>query len=286
MPKAMAETTEPQTKPKSRKWGAVLLLFWPAALVVTGYLAWNRWGAQRLMRQFGQLRIEQIRIPPAPSYIRSDVLSRVFQDAGLDHISLLDQQSTAHIARAFETNPWVKKVDWVRKLPDGNVEVHLTYRRPVAVVPVSASRHPEVQGPARFAVDDEAVLLPSEEFDPVETDHYLHLLVKDVYPASGIGSTFGDERVLLGARLAGVLADQRANLKLVAIEVVENGSTPPLLVLIRSDRSRVVWGSPPGAELAGEVPAIVKLQRLLASPMIPDLDLRSAMLSPERPTQR
>lgn len=273
----MPEDLESSPTTRSRKWAGVLLLFWPALLVVGGYVAWNRWGAQRLMQKFGPLRVEQLHIPPPPPYVRSDVIHRVYEDAGLHQISLLDQQATAHIARAFETHPWVRKVDWVRKMPQGEVDVHLTYRRPVAVVPVSASRHPDVRGPARFAVDEEAVLLPSDDFDPVETDQYLHLIIQDVYPASGIGSPFGDERVLVAARLAGLLADQKVSLKLMAIEVVESPGVPPLLMLVRSDKSRIVWGSPLGSEHNGEVPALVKLQRLISSPLIPNLDLRSAM---------
>ncbi len=260
---------------RSRKIAGLLLLFWPAVLMIGGYVAWSHWGADRLSQSYGRLAIEQIRIPPAPTYVRTNVLQRVYEDAGLDSISLLDHQAAAQIARAFETNAWVRKVDWVQKL-SGEVNVHLTYRRPVAIVPIRQGRHPDLDGPGCYAIDEDSVVLPHVDFAPAETLQYLYILIEDVSAANSEGAPYGDDRVLAAAKLAGMLVDQRNALQIAGIKVVPTQGPNWQLVLLRTDGSTVIWGSAPGLELAGELPAPLKLQRLTTAPITPNLDLRAA----------
>ncbi len=104
----------------------------------------------------------------------------------------------------FLITPWVKQVTAVRKLPGGEVEVHLQYRKPVAMVFV-ISRHPEIKGKSFFAVDEDGIVLPTGEFNREQTMSYLHIEIPDVYPSGGAGFSFGDARVTSAAKIASIV---------------------------------------------------------------------------------
>ena len=139
---------------------AALAFIWPLLLLAGGFIAWNQWGADYLGEQYFGLDPALIQITEPPTYIRADLITDVYQDMGLDSVSLLEPQAAAKIASAFASNHWVRRVNSVRKLPGGGVDVRVDYRAPVAMVRV-ISRHPEVDGSGFFVVDGEGVLLPT-----------------------------------------------------------------------------------------------------------------------------
>lgn len=261
---------------------AALAILWPALLVVAAYVAWHRWGAEHVGRQYHRLDPSQIRLSEKPGYIRSDITRSVVASTGLDRLSLLDQQATARIAQAYSTNPWIQQVVRVRKLPGGEVDIQVQYRTPVAMVRVW-SRHQEVQGWSFFPVDITGTLLPTEEFDRSQPLQYLHIEIPDVYPTGQAGLPFGDSRVAAAAKLAGLLSPHRQRFGLAAIRLANAGPgesrTVALEVVMQSGQS-LVWGSPPGDEQPGEPDALAKLEALRAAPG-PGADLRVAAMSPE-----
>ncbi|WP_145119382.1 hypothetical protein [Rosistilla oblonga] len=245
---------------------AALAFLWPVLLVTGGYLAWHRWGADQINRNYNSLQIEKVQISPLPSYIRSNVIESVFRATDLTKISLLDPQATAQIANAFATSPWIDSVRRVQKTSTGNVDVHVAYRRPVAMVKV-VSRHPEVDGMSFFPVDGHSVLLPTDDFSRADTLNYIHIIVqRDTYPISGVGSKFGDTKVADAALLALLLCPHRETLGIEAITITQrppHDERPQLLNLVLKSGKQIVWGSAPGKELNNEPHASVKLQALL-----------------------
>lgn len=245
---------------------AALSLIWPAALLVGGYLAWHSWGAERVGQQYYRLDPATVTITPPPQFVRSDITAAVFKSHQLEKTSLLNRHATAMIAQAFQTHPWVEQVVRVTKR-SGGVDVHLRYRRPVALVRV-ISQHAETRGtPAVFVIDGRGILLPPEDFATLDKTSLLHIEVEGTYATGGIGNPFGDGRVIAAAALANLLSDYREQFQLAAIRLTNPRRTFNegwIFALIRTDGSDFIWGSPPGEETAGEPSAAEKLQRLAA----------------------
>ena len=141
---------------------------------------------------------EKVIITKQPSWIHADIRAEVFRDASLDGLqSNLDDSLAERIARAFRLHPWVADAK-VRKRPPAEVEVDLVYRRPVCMVD-------QPGGPA--PVDIEGVLLPSDDFSPIEKKSYPRLSGVDTGPVGPAGQRWGDGRVVGGAEIAAALAD-------------------------------------------------------------------------------
>ena len=269
---------------------AALAFLWPVLLVMGGSLAWHRWGADQINRRYNALHLEQVKISPIPEYIRSDIVESVFRATDLTKVSLLDTQATAQIANAFAINPWIESVTRVQKTSTstGNIDVHVTYRRPVAMVKVF-SRHPDVKDTGFFPVDANSVLLPTDDFSRADTHNYMHIIVKDTYPISGVGSKFGDTRVADAALLASLLLNYRESLGIVAItldERLSNDDQPQLLNLVLKSGQKVRWGSAPGKELNGEPQPIEKMRVLLSDPNASSLNLHTAQPAVSARTRR
>ncbi len=243
---------------------AVLAMLWPVLLVFGGYIAWQKWGAEHVARQFYGLDPDKIHVTERPPHIQSDVVDAVYRESKLDQLSLIDPGATARVAAAFSSHVWVSRVTAVRKLPGGVVDVHLRYRTPVAMVFV-ISRHPEISGRSFFAVDEEGVLLPTTEFTREHTMQYLHIEIPEVYPTGGVGSSFGDPGIIGAAKLAAILAPHRESLRLRSIQLHDSSRTSPVpqYQLVNDSEQAIPWGSSPGEELAGEPNGSQKIRRLL-----------------------
>jgi hypothetical protein len=240
-------------------------MIWPALLILGGYIAWNRWGAEEIAKKFYGIDVSLIHVTQRPEHIASDITEVVYRDTKLDQLSLIDPAATARIASAFSSHPWVSKVVAVRKLPGGQVDVHLQYRVPVAMVYV-VSRHPDVNGrPGFFAIDEQGVLLPTTEFTREHTMRYVHIEIPDVYPTGGVGSLFGDPRIIGAAKLAALIAPYRERLDTRSIQLHESSRTSPVAQyqLVTHSGESLLWGSPPGQEIYGERKADEKLQELI-----------------------
>ncbi|HBJ35523.1 MAG TPA: hypothetical protein DDZ51_12395 [Planctomycetaceae bacterium] len=244
---------------------AALAMIWPALLILGGYIAWDRWGAQEIAKKFYGIDASLIHVTQRPEHIASDITEVVYRDTKLDQLSLIDPTATARIASAFSSHPWVSKVIAVRKLPGGQVDVHLQYRVPVAMVYV-ISRHPDVNGrPGFFAIDEHGVLLPTTEFTREHTMRYIHIEIPDVYPTGGVGSLFGDPRIVGAARLAALILPFRESLDTRSIQVHETSRTSPVTQyqLVTHSGESLLWGSAPGQEIYGERKPDEKIRELI-----------------------
>lgn len=256
---------------------AALSVLWPAILILGGYVAWHRWGAIHVAKQYGGIDPTLIQVTDPPSYVRTNVVKSVYRDTAMEELSLLDRQATAKIASAFSMHPWVRKVVSVRKLPGGVIDIRLEYREPVAMVHVFKP-DPNDTGSYFFPVDGDGVLLPTSEFARAETRHYVHIEVPDAYSTNAIGTPFGDRRVEAAARLAEVLAPYREDSRLRSIGVFGDPrqTEVPQLEVTTLDGGKWYWGSPPGSEEPGELTVPMKLRRMLSTEPTAKADLRMA----------
>ena len=207
-----------------------------------------------------QVELNQISINEPPHWVPHDLVEQVVFRAKLPPtLSLLDEELTEHIARAFTDHPWIAEVVQVKKSSfPSRVEVILKYREPVALVEKRTGF---------FPVNADGILLPPEDFSLAETAGYLKITGVRSSPFSEPGETWNDPLVLAAARLASLLKHDWNSLDLKAIEVPPRSSTEidleqAVLTLISQGGSKIVWGKAPEVASVDELDSEQKLEQL------------------------
>jgi hypothetical protein len=242
----------------------MLVVIGTLAAVGGSYAAWRNVRAHVMATPEYWLTAEDIQITELPKWIRVDIKSDVARDAGLsDQLSILDDGFAERIHQAFSLHPWVEHVTRVTKSYPATVRVDLVYREPVAMV--------ELPGGGLLPVDAQGVHLPIGDFATVEIPRYPRVVGLDTTPLTDTpGTEWGDQRVVRAAKIAATLKPVWPQLNITQIVLAGGdqqdaaslaGTT--LFELIGLDGTRILWGSPPGEELVGEVSADVKKQSLL-----------------------
>ena len=271
---------------------AVALL---AALGVGLYFAWQRFGAAAVA-QNRQITAESIHLNAQPPWITSNVAEQAMREGSLEQLSTFDRQAAVQVARAFELQPWVKRVVRVSKLPPARFEVEVDYRKPAAMVVIATE-----SGTKLLPIDEETVILPSEDFMNLSDEKirsFPRVYVSNTLPQGLPGMPWGDVRIAAAAEIAYLLGDTWSEWGLYRLHAVEQPAQrgiPAQVTYVLGTRSgsEIVWGSAPGKELPDESPVRVKLARLSAyieqNGSLADLsaermlDLRSPDLTPQAP---
>lgn len=235
---------------------AVLPMLMVAAMVIAGGLLWRHYRDDIYQSEPYQLSADNVHATSPPEWIHSDVRGEAVRSAGIEQpVSILEEDLTERIARAFELHPWVARVDKVTKFHPARVEVEVVYRRPACVV--------EVPG-GLYAVDEQGVLLPSEDFSPAQTQQYPRVRGIDRAPLGLAGSAWGDARVTAAAQVASVLRPLWTEGQFTSIAPLPTSDleAPAQFELLTRDGGRIEWGHAPGAEIPDEPTAEAKLARL------------------------
>jgi len=198
---------------------------------------------------------ESVQITPLPPWIHRDIRAEVFGSASLDGpLSIMDDDLARRVADAFSLHPWIAKVERVAKQYPARVIVDLTYRRPACMVEVRNGLLP---------VDASGVLLPVEDFSPVEAAGYPRLAGIDTVPLGTTGESWGDIRVVEAARLAEILQDFWKKWKLAKIVASPTGiGNEHIYALITRGGTQIHWGLPPTSDAPGKLSPQEKLTRL------------------------
>jgi hypothetical protein len=222
------------------------------ALTIGGAVwAWRQWGAQIQADPLFTIRPEHIEINAPPAWVRSDIKAEVVRDGSLDQLPLLDSQTTIKVARALETHPWIAKVLRVTKQPGPRILAEVEYRRPVALVEVSADGERGL-----LPVDGAGVVLPSDDFLD-EQQRLMEFATRlpridsqGVLPAGLVGAAWGDRRVEGAAKVAAALGEHWEKLGFYRIVAEWAGAPPsqtprPIYRLVTREKDRdVVWRRP------------------------------------------
>jgi len=224
-------------------------------LLVAWYAVWQRVRQRVLASDDYLVTAEKVEITPLPPWIHGDIRGEVFRSASVDgSLSIMDDGLAERVRNAFSLHPWVAKVCSVRKLPQARVRVELEYRQPVCMVDVGAGLLP---------VDVSGVLLPVEDFSPVEASRYPRLLGIDTAPVGPPGESWGDTRVVGGAEIAGALRNLWDPWKLWQIVASPSGiDNEASYTILTRGGSRIRWGLAPGSKVPGEPSATEKIARL------------------------
>ncbi|RMF39427.1 MAG: hypothetical protein D6753_13785, partial [Planctomycetota bacterium] len=191
-------------------------LFAVIPLVVLGYVGWYFYGAEHLDRALYSLQKENLHVTAQPAWVGGDVVEEVFTQARLDRLSLLDPAATAAVAQAFEAHHWVKAAARVTKESGGVVHVDLIYRRPLAMVYFAPSPNDSGESSAAgfFPVDEDAIVLPTQDFDGSKVFEYFLIFADGARPSGDVGMPFGDPRIADAVELCRLLEPERRSLGL------------------------------------------------------------------------
>jgi hypothetical protein len=248
----------------SRRWALLLV----ASLIVGGaawggYTVWQQIRGEVAASDDYRLTPEQIEITPPPPWVRGDVKSEALRSAGIDApLSILDEDLVQRIQTAFSLHPWVASVGRVSKRHPAHVDVELVYRRPVAMVEVH-----ENGSDGLYPVDIDGVLLPSNDFSPLEARGYPRLAGVETNPLGTVGSRWGDPVVSGGARIAMALSAHWAEWKLWSIRWLKptsgsDPSAPADFELVTGAGQTIHWGAAPANEPPGEPTSDQKVAQL------------------------
>jgi len=227
-------------------------------LTVGAYGLWVHVRPHVLSSEAYMLEPEGVEITPPPAWIRGDVKAQVLRDSGLDvPQSILDDDLVERVAKAFSLHPWVANVARVTKHFPARVRVELIYRQPVALVQVSGGW---------LAVDGQGIWLPSADFARQDVQRYPHVTGVESRPSGPEGTQWGDPRVEAAAAIAEKIAAVWSPLALSEIRPLNDGAPATVNTnqyeILSQQGTRILWGSPPGAEITGEPLADAKLEWL------------------------
>jgi hypothetical protein len=243
-------------RPQNRGWvttTAVLI-----ASIVAFVVAWQKWGPQSLEGDDYLVTADKIVVTPQPDWIHSNVKADCAQSLAGLRLALLEPDLVEKVASAFAMHPWVAKVVRVEKRYPAQVHVALEYRRPVLAVKLDA---PGDEG--LLFLDEQAVLLPSADFEPSQARNFLRIAAAGETPNGVYGVPWNSERIAGAAALADCLETKWQPLGLYWITATRIGSGA-LIYELRSqdDKLRLTWGHSPGHETPGEASPAQKLATL------------------------
>ncbi|HEX3999452.1 MAG TPA: hypothetical protein VHX65_12950 [Pirellulales bacterium] len=252
-------------RPTRRRAISLALIAVAGGAVWAGYAVWQQIRSEVAASDEYRLTPQEIEITPPPPWVRGDVKAEALRSAGLDGpMSILDDDLVQKLQTAFSLHPWVASVVHVSKQYPAHVDVELTYRKPVAMVEVH-----ENGADGLYPVDVDGVLLPSNDFSPLEARGYPRLAGVESSPLGTVGSRWGDPVVAGGARIAVALAPHWAEWKLWSIHWIKptgasNASAPADFELITGAGQPVHWGAAPANEPPSEPTAEQKVAELKA----------------------
>jgi hypothetical protein len=246
-PSKLVRLLRPLVRLAYRRRAALAAALVLAAFGVVGLRLWHRVEEDVLLRPEYALAAHQIQITPQPAWIRADIKAEALRGDSLHApLSIIDERLNERLAKMFMLHPWVARVEQVTKHYPSHVTVDLVYRRPAAMV--------EVPG-GLFPVDDQAVLLPSDDFSAADARQYPRLAGIGSQPLGPVGTAWGDPSVLDGVKIALALAQVWRDLRLHSIRrsTINTG--------VRSG-AVIPWGRAPSIESPAEIPVAEKLARL------------------------
>jgi len=238
------------------------------ALAVVGALAsaaaegWEHYGATHAHWETYSVSAADLRVTNPPPWVHGNVKGDVVRMGSLDRLSLLEHDTARQVAQAFALHPWVAEVKRVSKCYPARITVELAYRRPVAVVEVEHGGQPGL-----LPVDRDGILLPPEDFSAGQVKALPRIALGKTFPASSVGTAWGDDRVVAAALVAEVLCDDWSHMPLFQIS-----ARPPLsgaiekatsFEIVARDGRRFYWGHAPGHERSKERTATEKRARLM-----------------------
>lgn len=259
-------------KTTSLPWGAILTGAMVATLVGGTLL-----GAQALMRRAREMRTAEPRVAITwPTWQEADgskvdwlpgVTKGELEQAALEVLTgdPLDQFALSRAEKVLMATGWFSSIERVQRGRDGVVQVHGTWRVPVAVV---REMHMD-----RLVTASGEVLPLSYPAGSTS----MPVILNASHPApEKMGEKWMGGDVQAGLKLLGFLDEARYKLIREQVVGIDVGgySTNRRLALATSSNARVIWGEQPGVLAPAESTAEEKAARLLSLRQSPDFGRR------------
>lgn len=198
---------------------------------------------------------EHMRVSLAPKWANGQNAVQV--EITEDQWNAFDDRAVARVGRAFEQNPWVRRVTSVERVFPDQIRVRFEYRKPYAAV-----RTPE----GWVAVDADRIRLPGvwKERPPCELP--ADLVGLGAAPAAG--GAWDDPALLAGIELAELASQESVlgNARVCAIDVTNlGGRVDPRkseLAMLTDGGCVIYWGRPTSTNRFGELTVAQKLENL------------------------
>ncbi len=240
-----------------RAWLAAALVL--AAFFAAWYAVWRRVRPDVLASAPYQITVESFELTPRTDWVPANLGEQVFRSLTLEGpLSIFDEKLVERVKNAFALHPWVARVERVEKRHPARIRVELVYRHPVCAVETAGRL---------IVVDGEAVVLPDDDFTPLEKQtRFPRLTGIDSGPLGPVGTRWGNPRVTGGAEIAAVLLPiwEKCELERIVPSAVP-GPLPDdeqTYELLTRRGSWIFWGRAPGAKAPGEPSAADKVARL------------------------
>lgn len=240
----------------------VSLVFNPVTLMigvsVLAIVLWNQYHAQLELSVNRAITRDVLHLSPPPEWIKTDISRVAIQDSRLSEIRLGEPHAVERVAASIAVQPWVKSVERVRKTTTG-IHVEVLYRQPVAIVEIGKDQ--------LVPVDDEGVVLDGRDFASGNLQEYWRVyLPRPITNGLATGRVWDDIRVTDSVLIANAWQGRQAEAGLFHIV----NRSQPTRDRIRLDFYElwtkrgviVIWGNPPGHEVAGEASAAEKIEAI------------------------
>lgn len=173
-----------------------------------------------------------------PDGLRKTMLAKL---APFEATTGFEPEACAKIGRALETDPWVRRVNSVRRGNDLRIAVSCTYRLPAALVQLDG---------AFYLVDEERVRLPGV----YRYQESLPLIQGVEGEPPSPGGVWGGADLASGMALARLIAPEAFAEQITGIQVHNYGgrrSPRDAHLVLTTDRAGrlIKWGSAPGEEI-------------------------------------
>lgn len=198
-----------------------------------------------------------------PAWATDELSKDVCGAKGLDRAySIFERGMTHKIARAFESSPWVRQVQSIKREFPNKIQMQLALRRPVAVIRVDGKQ---------YLADDQAVRLPREYYHWPHSAIPMPMIFRDkLREIPEPGDPWRDRGVRAGVMLAQFLSKNQVLEKLRITAIEASGvcrrrlGGDSCLCLLTEDHTRILWGCSTLCESPGELSDEEKLANLMS----------------------
>jgi hypothetical protein len=255
---------------------ATLFLVATVLIIGTSIISWERYKNRILPPEQYQLTAENLQVSPQPAWTSPDVRTMILGDQrGQDYQpkSIMDTALVPAVASTLKSVGWIENIDGIQKSKHG-LDVQLTYRRPVGMVEINAMTVSPAEFKGKKAVnlhiDRQGVVMAG----PHSEQPGDHLLISIGNPMNMdqllSWSQWQDVRVQGAAKISDALQDRWKALgffRLTTFRSRANATDQRIPFQLwtepgRKYRVHLIWGNPPGQELANEASAAEKIQAM------------------------
>lgn len=250
-------------------------LFLAATVLIIGsaIFSWERYKNRILPPDQYQLTMDNLQISPQPSWADPDLRTMILGDERQQNfapLSVMDTALVPAVANTLESVGWIENIDKIQKSRHG-LNVELTYRRPVGMVEINSMTMPKSTfknlKPVNLHVDRQGVVMAGA-FSEQPGEHLLISIGNPMYMDQLLPwSQWQDVRIQGAAKISEALQDRWKALgfyRLTTFRSRANATDQRIPFQLwtepgRKYRVHLIWGNPPGEEMANEASTADKL---------------------------